>query len=265
MTSVYTLPAEPQSIGRVLDAGTKLFTSSFKRTIGLAIAVQLVLLLPSLVLIPVDDEGAGVLESVVVLITTLLAFVVYLTLFLALTARLWKIATGADLSTSAALRIGLQKTGTVVLGAVIYALMVMGGFILLIIPCIYLSVSRGLFSYLIVTEGLKARAAIKRSGVLVSGNWWRTVAVFTVPIMLMISVVLIVQVLPLFLLGADLTTGEFNMSPVTEWFVNLVAAVINAPIVIWLLAIMLVLYQDLRLRKEGSDLEQRVESLADRT
>ncbi|NLE65142.1 MAG: hypothetical protein GX606_04415 [Elusimicrobia bacterium] len=59
------------------------------------------------------------------------------------------------------------------LGSLCYGLAVLGGFILLIVPGIILSIMLGLYAYLIVDKGLGPLAALRRSRVITRGQRWR--------------------------------------------------------------------------------------------
>lgn len=259
MMDSYTLPTAPDSIGRILDAGTRLFMHSFKRVLPLALAGQLVVLVPGILVMPFGEASFAAVIGALLMFVAVIAYIV---LYLALVARIWTIANGKDLDFSEAWRAGYKVGVPFFLGGILYMLAVSVGFVLLLVPGLYLSLSLGLFAYLVVVEKLGALAAIKRSHELIRGEWWRTAAVITVPIVLIIAVLLVFQVAPAIFFGVDFTTGEMDTGPVLQLGVNVLGGLSNALTQPWFHAIALVLYQDLRLRKEGGDLEQRIAALA---
>lgn len=58
-------------------------------------------------------------------------------------------------------------------GSILYFLIVLGGFILLIIPGIYWAVRYHFFGYLILDQGMSPVDAIKKSGQMTRGSWWQ--------------------------------------------------------------------------------------------
>jgi hypothetical protein len=75
---------------------------------------------------------------------------------------------------SGSLTKGLRVSLTLLLSSIAYGLAVGIGFLLLVIPGIYLSVSLGFFPYAIAAEGRSALDGLKYSMALVKGRWWAT-------------------------------------------------------------------------------------------
>jgi hypothetical protein len=71
------------------------------------------------------------------------------------------------------LRSALGLYGPLLAVLLLFALAVTGGLILLIIPGIWLSVRWYFGLQVVVVEGLRGMAALRRSGELVQGRWWR--------------------------------------------------------------------------------------------
>jgi hypothetical protein len=65
--------------------------------------------------------------------------------------------------------------------SLLQGLLTLGGFILLIIPGIWLSVALGFATYALWDEGTKGLGALKRSYQLVKGRWWATLVRLLVP------------------------------------------------------------------------------------
>lgn len=66
-----------------------------------------------------------------------------------------------------------QKFWDVLIGSILYFFLVLAGLILLIIPGIYWAVRYHFFAYLIIDQNMKPMEAMKRSGQLTRGVWWR--------------------------------------------------------------------------------------------
>jgi len=134
--------------------------------------------------------------------------------------------------------------------------------VLLIIPAIFLFVAWSLFWAAIVLEEVGPVEALKRSFRLVRGNWWRTLTVLSIPTVLLLVVYMGVGLVIGFTVALtvpSLLTQGAAVDPIT---INMVAQIIqipfNAAFAPLPIAMMLVLFHDLKLRKEGSDLEQRL-------
>jgi len=261
MTDTYRLPTAPQSIGRVLDAGTRLYLASFRRVVALAIISQFVIFVPQMFLSGASREAA-MTDSLWIMGVVLVAVLASIGPNLAVLLRCWRIAHGEDMAAADALRKGFRKTPRVLLAAFLYTLVVMVGMVLLIIPGIYLAGAMVLFVVPMLFEDCGARASLSRSRELMRGHWWRGATVLAVPLVLVTVVLIVVQVLPLFIFGADFTSGDFKPSPLVEFLSGAIGTLLYGLLLPWNSSVMLVLYNDLRLRREGHDLSQRLAGLS---
>lgn len=83
-----------------------------------------------------------------------------------------------------------------ILGTILYMLIVLGGFILLIVPGIIWSVKYQYYAYLIVEKGMKPVEAIKKSGQMTMGHKWN--------IFLLMLLTVLISILGLIALGVGL-------------------------------------------------------------
>lgn len=291
---MFSLPQSPQQISRLLDACFSLYSLTFKRSYLLGMAPMLIGLLPLLVFPALIDPAANMME-VQSLLTNPLVYVVYLitlagnvVFYTALVFRQGMIGRGLDPGMQGALMRGISRMLPMFVGALCYfilmmigmaAIMVMmmfglrmgGVWTLLVIPAIallypwlYLGVSLFFFSYGVALERLGPFAALSRSHMLVRHNWWRTVAVLTIPFLIYIAlsgiagaIVGVAVMLHLFS-GGDIdsvTSGGFQL------LIQLIVAPVIALVVPLPTAAGIVQYNDLILRREGGDLEARLETL----
>ena len=107
-----------------------------------------------------------------------------------------------------------------------------------------------------VLERASGIKALRRSAALVRNNWWRATTVFTVALVLVVILQMSVMLLSMVGGGVSFATGQ--MSAAATWSYNIGSVVIGTVTMPWLISVMLVLYHDLRLRREGGDLEQRI-------
>jgi hypothetical protein len=84
------------------------------------------------------------------------------------------LATGTAPTVGWALRAAAGRIAPVLAAVALYALGVMGGLILFVVPGIWLAVRLYFAAQAVVVDGLGPTAALRRSSELVRGNWWRT-------------------------------------------------------------------------------------------
>ena len=132
----------------------------------------------------------------------------------------------------------------------LYALGLMLAFVLLILPGIWLYVAWAFATPALLVEGLRGRKALGRSFQLVKGRWWRTFGVLLVGFILAAIVSTVVQAV--FLIG--IVVGEDNdaLVLVLSAIAGTVGLAVTTP---FQAALLTVVYFDLRVRKEGFDLE----------
>jgi hypothetical protein len=255
---MFNMASQPQTIGQTLDNGFKLFFSGFKRCFLLSLLASLVLVLPYVLTEPPSAAGqpstfnwATLREFILVL---LLAWLVYLWLQAAMLFRLGRIARSADPTLTDAVVHGFKCLWPILASVILYAICVFFGLIALIIPGIFLSLSLYLSMPAIVLDGLSPVQALKNSHNLVWGNWWRTSTVFAIPVFLIIIMYMALGFVSGFLIaiGYNLDLGTFQM------VMHLFQAAVNALFIPLLYAITIVQYHDLKLRREGGDLEARL-------
>jgi len=259
---MFTLANEPQGIGKTIDSGFKLFFASFKSVIVLALIIGILNVLPQFIMpslamsVPMDPASFGPTILVMLLVLVVLSLV----LTAAMIAKVGAVAEGSSLSLGASLGRGLKALLPMLLGTILYAVAIMIGSILLVIPGLILMLSLIFYSYIIVLEGAGPIAALKTSHNLVWGNWWRTALLLTIALVivyvLMLGLTIPVSIaLPLLLpMGEDPTVFMYTF--------NIIYAVIYAIITPLMLALFVVVYYDLKARKGGADLAARIEATA---
>ncbi len=270
------LAKEPQSIGRVLDSGFKLFVKAFTGVLPLSLAAAAVLAVPNIanVVMGGPEQVASPVPGATVVVLFLVALPIYMILIAAVVYRLGAVAELHEGSTGQALARGARCALSLIGAAIPYLLSMVGlipiilGFILssyllvmvgliLIIPGIILSLSLSFWFFAIVLDGESALGGLKRSHRLVWGNWWRTLAVVSVPVV----IVMILYVLYLALaiaFGATLVMSDGRPSSDVLITANLIEAAIGGITAPLIYSIMIAQYHDLKLRKEGHDLAARL-------
>ena len=149
--------------------------------------------------------------------------------------------TGEDPGVEQSYRFGFHRFWSVLLVSVLVGLAIIGGLILFIIPGIYVGVRLAVSIEALVVEGRRGTQAMRRSWELVGGHWWHAFGTVVV---------------------AGLLTGVVNAlitAPFgnTGWFVQAVAAAVATVVTLpYGVLVGVLLYLDLRARKENLTLEQ---------
>jgi hypothetical protein len=185
------------------------------------------------------------------LVAGLAGILMYLVLTGAITRAVAAEVAGEDPSLEQSYRFGFHRLGSVLLVSVLVGLATIAGFILLVIPGIYIGIRLAVSVEALVVEGRRGTQAMGRSWELVGGHWWHAFGA------------LVVAGLLTGLVNAIITTPFNN----TSWFVQAIAAAIATVITLpYGVLVGVLLYLDLRARKEQLTLERlRTDLLASAT
>jgi hypothetical protein len=250
---MYQRPDAPLSIGGVLDDGFRLLKSSFGKLFLLALISSFFGQIPNYF---IGGTPAEQLEAVTSTALPWLgiSFLLSLIFYGALIARVQAVANGENLSMGGAIGVGAGRFFPMLACFILYSLAVAAGILALVIPGIILSLSLIFAPYLVITDRLGPVAAIKRSHNLVWGNWWRTAGILTVVIFIIIAAYFLMGLLAA--LQAAFGTGGADGGP--SFFVYIFAALMAAIISPLVYAFSMSILNDLKLRKEGADLDARM-------
>lgn len=274
---MYSLPTEPGSIGHTLDAGFKLYVVSFKRVLGLSVlailSVAVPIILAVVAMIPFlgagSDPGVGVIALLTVGVIG--AMCLYMGFYLAVICRVGSIAYGSDLSVGASASMGMRRLFPVIVASVLYVIAIMLGYVLLIIPGIFLGLNLAFYALCIVLEGDGIIESLKHSHRLMWGHWWRTAIISTVVFVIYYVFSLAIQI-PFIVLEQVLATPDLpadgtdeivqSFAPFASGLLSSLGSFLSAVVTFPLMAaVFVVVFHDLKLRSEGQDLEARVEAL----
>jgi hypothetical protein len=252
---MFTLPTEPQTIGNILDSGFRLYFRSFKHIALFALIMALVGLVPSLLFNTSDPTGVEALANLPLLYGYLMiASIINFIFIVAMIHRMNSLTTGQLSDIGSSLGIGLRKFLPMFAMSLLYGLAVLAGTILLIIPGIFLSVAFILAHIALVTENRGPIDALGRSWELVKNNWWRTFIIISVAFfiyMMLYSVFAMIYGISIAMSGPE-AFAEY------AFYLDAGGALVNLFCYPMLIAIMLAQFNDLRLRREGGDLEARI-------
>jgi len=256
------LSAQPQTIGKVLDSGIRLYVRGLGKVLPISLLIALIGMVPNFVrfnpgMIQESDPARLVTFTIgYAVIVIALGIVIYG----AMIKLYGDLGAGKPATMAGSLRTGLSKLFPILIAGILYFLAVALGMVVLVIPGIILMLSMYLFSTAIILDDKGIIESLKYSHNLVWGNWWRTAIIFTVPIVIIIGLyVLLGIVLSVVMASMAASAGSFNASDLSNfiWFF-FAEAIINAIVYPLFYAMAVVVYHDLKVRKSGGDLEARL-------
>ena len=267
---MYVRPSAPQSIGGVVDDAIRLFNGSFRHTWKLSLGFSLVVALAFIPLTQaVPTLAAGRLPSVqslhiqwtpVLVITYLLSILLEALFYGALFASENAVAQGVPLTAGQAIGTGLRRLPTVVIAGILFTLAFMGGCVLLIIPGIFLWGRLQLWPAALFTGNTGPGQALGNSWNLTKGHWWRTSTIVAVALILVYIVSIAVGILPATAIAAfGVQKGNLFQAQLVTLPFSILTRIVTAPAIV---ATLLAVHHDCRLRSGGDDLAERAAALS---
>lgn len=255
---MYERPTEPQSIAGVLDSGFKLFRASFSQVVGLAMLAGFIGQLPSvMVTMMIGGENAADSLLSVILISLLIVMLISMVFFAAIVSRMHGAHVSREVSTKDALNMGFSCMLPLLGCVLLYGLAIGVGSMLLLIPGIILSLSLMFGPYILIIERGGVLDSLKRSHNLVWGYWWRTSGIILIAGFIMMVAYVLVGIVAAV---AIVMEPDSVLSPTYTLLEALVTALLSGLITPLFYAMTLAAYYDLRLRRQGEDLAERIDA-----
>jgi len=268
---------KPLSKTQILDQTFRIYKENFTRFLTIIAIIQVPVgllqfglqIFPMYILFePSTSKDAGSMIAIMVIISLVGMMIgvllVLIAQFLGNTALVAAVANhylGKPTSVAEAYRIALPKLGTVIWAGIVSGIIIMIGFVLLVVPGVIFSMWFCMISPAIVVENQRAMDALSRSKELAGGNLGK---IFFVLLALFL-INTIVGMLPAIF-------GQFMISPPTQdsgtlplFFNHLLQIIVNTLIAPISAIALNLLDVDLRIRKEGFDLEMMAQSLGAET
>ena len=267
----YQALTQPAGIGRVLDSGFKLFVASLKPALLLVVFTAIIniimqyamfqIMLPAQELTTQEEMQQYMVSIMPQFVgVSVITWLVSIILYNAILSTVGTIHRGGDSVMYDALVVGVRKMLPVFVAAILYAIAVGIGFVLLVIPGLILMITLLFFQVMIVVDDEGMIASLKQSHRLVWGNYWRTTAVILVPFFIIYALLMVVMFAAGFIgafSGAEMAPAQMHTS---FGVFDVLGAVISVLMVPLLDAIFVAHVNDLKLRKSGSDLERRMDA-----
>jgi hypothetical protein len=241
----------PMGIGEILSTAFQLYRRHWRTLLAIAAVVVVPLTLLQYLLgdwVRTRGEVSGYQQistatwavGAAGLVAGLAGLLMYLVLTGAITRAVAAEVAGQDPSVEQSYRFGFHRLGSVLVVSVLVGLATIAGFILLVIPGIYIGVRLAVSVEALVVEGRRPTESMGRSWALVGGHWWHAFGA------------VLVAGLITGVVNAVITTPFGN----TSWLVQAVAAAVATIITLpYGVLVGVLLYLDLRARKETLTLE----------
>jgi len=252
-------------MGRVLDDGIALFRLTFKKVFPYAFIGAVMMALPN-ILSPMVASSGGISVTggplpalstfgpmllglwVLGLVCYQIAFsIVMLKMVNSVTDNPY--ASGKNVFATA-----FVKGILLLIPTILYFVVFMLASMAFLIPGIIVGLSMFLYTPLVVLRDTGVFRSLGASHKLVWGNWWRTATIITVP-MILIMVMSLIGGTIWGLSTTFKTAFDVNQQPAAVHLINAFASSLTIPM---LVAVMITVMHDLRLRREGADLEARL-------
>lgn len=264
-------PAQPQSIGGVLDTTFQLYKASVVKMIPLSL-LMVIASSPSTIYVftqgaagnPADPFAMlGMMRSPGYWLAVIAGMVGSLWMMSAAYLKIGAIGTGGDLALGSALQQALARVPVVLLMMILFSIAITIGFIVLIIPGLILMVTLALCFNPALFENKGPLNSLTQSHRLVWGNWWRTAAILTVGFIVLIVIYLLAGLIigvftPLLVLGGGGNENLLLISMLSGLLIGILVSLLVTPFYI---SLAIATYWDLKLRKDGGDLAARVGAL----
>jgi hypothetical protein len=156
-----------------------------------------------------------------------------------------------DTSVGAAYSAALKKFWVLIIAAFLYGLATVFGFMLCLAPGIFLSVAMSLYVFAIMFEDMGIIESLTRSMDLIKGHWWKLALV----LFLVTIINALIGSIPNMLSGVIAPMAGPGAAKVLVPLATFFSSLVQMAITPIATVVSILFYYDLRIRKEGYDLE----------
>jgi hypothetical protein len=247
---------KPLDNRQLFDETFDIYKKNFKLLAGIV----------GIVYIPISVLSYGLLGEVATIVIAVLTWPLTYLMTAACTWAISRIYLGHDISISEAYSAVSKRLWPFIWTSIIAGLIVGCGFMLLVIPGVIFSFWFVFVSQVFILEGLQYSDARQRSRQLAAGIWGRifVVALLSILIQMVIAGVFAIPAVMIAGIGADSASGQLQpgLPAALMGLVSGIGNIVALPIGI---AVSVLLYYDVRVRKEGFDLELLAVDMATRS
>lgn len=238
-------------IGPIFGRAWSVYTSNFLKFSVIALVIALPQLLTG------DSHDAGASASVAGGAWRLVAFIIGMIVNTVGQAVIlygaFQVMRGRAMLIGEAVRRGLSRFWSIIGLAILATLGIIVGIILLIVPGIMLAIRWSVALPACVVENLGPLAAMRRSAELTKGHRWKIFGVFILILVIVLIAAMIIGLIVAAVVGAIAFATEGIVALVLAGLLGLIGAAVYTA---YLNIVLVMLYHDLRVAKEGVDTDQ---------
>ena len=248
----------PLALGEILDVSIKLVLRSFGTLAAIVLVVGGVFAVLT-VLVALSAAGGGSSDAAAVgaaVAVLVLFFALYVIVPVACFRAVADTYIGREPDWRSSLRFAARRIGSTLWLGLLLIVALAIAFVALVIPYIWLAVAWSVAFPVMLLEGIGGTKATRRSYRLVRGQWWKCFGTLLVAYILTFVLGLVGS-----LIGAAIGAAAGNdvAAVVVQQAINLATQAATLP---FFAAVIVVLYVDLRVRKEAFDLALLAEHIA---
>ncbi|HRE32570.1 MAG TPA: hypothetical protein PLD88_11400, partial [Candidatus Berkiella sp.] len=227
---MFTLKSEPQDKLFVVKQGFHFYLHTFWVALPYSLLATSFILVPQLFIdVTTPSAVENFLHQTPLVLTTIISWLIGFILLSALVFRLHCITEQLPLTFLNSVLHALFKLIPLLLLGVVYILMIISGTLFLIIPGIILAVSLMFSFILFITDNQNVLPTLLTSHRLVWGNWWHTLLIISLPLLIDIAVSFSVLLL-LFMLFKHYQIGLLELYR-SLCFTNIVIQALFTPLI----------------------------------
>ena len=268
MSSSFYPPTRPSSVGEVLDLAFRIFKVTLIRALPygiVAVIAQQISSLHNFGSVPPAPFANPLIGGTCFVLGPLLALLAWSSMLLCQQSIVEHRPTSARVELGAAVR----RMMAFVPATLLFLAVVAGDFavlwalppayhaqarIVLLVVSLYLAILLSCTWPAVFCGGLGPVAALRHSVRLVWGNWWRVTLVYMVSVVIVLVIAIVLGAL----IAALVSSLGVGVPVMTSVVYAEVANALGAFMAPFAGALLLAVYGDLRVRKEGTDLQQRI-------
>jgi hypothetical protein len=252
---MYIRPTAPMPHNGVVEQAISLYRASFRRCVPIALLASLVAAAFGVFVLSYARRAGLSLSAMELLDTysqppimaaSLLQSVLSLGFYGALIVTQYAFASGSRrMDFAQALRIGFTRLGRAVIAAILSTILILIGLVLLLVPGFYYLGALCLWPVAIYADDAGALRSLDMSRKLIRGHWWRSTSILSVALIVVLMLSIITG------LAAGLLAALWRAdSADAQMVMQLATALANIVVLPMVPASQVVLYQDLKLRRE---------------
>ena len=275
MANILYPPSRPQSVGEILDSAFRIFRATVVKCLPFGALALIAGQLPNMYYLGTGGVQAMSAAAYKPLwwVLYVLGYAISLVMWSVILLRQYAVARGADVSAGAALSTAARRAPALVLLGILLVLAIAvcflpaaafhapsayGVAVLLAFPATYVAVALSCAWVALLLTGKGPLASLGYSWRLTSGNFWRLSLIYTVALVMIIVLYVLAGLIAGFL-SLPLAHGDIAVVTAVTTVVVVIVGAIGTP---FYSALALAVFGDLAVRKEGTDLAQRISAPA---